>query len=320
MNRRDFLKSAFAGGALIATAKLPSFGEDDPSVFPLRGQFERMSLGYATVRAGATKPFSVLHISDTHLCEAYPDESETKQKLMDIRRKTFGGRQEEALRDSLSWAKKNVDYVIHTGDLIDWQSRANFDLVKKYFGDAMFGSLGNHEFTPDMWLSDPKETNDEPWKDRTRAQLAATYPFDISLHSQVVNGVNFVTMDDVYGTVTAGQVERFRAEVKKGLPIVLCMHVPFFTDDIWRATTKFWRDQGKRFSDAAVPPPRGDYLRQKEDPVTRDFIAYLKTEPLLKAILVGHEHVMVQDRFSPTAEEFVVGGNFMFCGREVLFI
>ena len=62
MNRRDFLKSAFAGGALIATAKLPS----------------------------------------------------------------FGGRQEEALRDSLAWAKSNVDYVIHTGDLIDWQSRANF--------------------------------------------------------------------------------------------------------------------------------------------------------------------------------------------------
>ena len=200
MNRRDFLKSAFAGGALIATAKLPSFGEDEPSLFSRRGKFERLALGYSVVRIGATKPFSVLHLSDTHLCEAYPDESETKQKLKDIRLKTFGGRQEEALRDSLAWAKDNVDYVIHTGDLIDWQSRANFDLVKKYFGDAMFGSLGNHEYTPDMWLSDPKETNDEAWKDRTRAQLAATYPFDISLHSQVVNGVNFVTIDDVYAT------------------------------------------------------------------------------------------------------------------------
>ena len=320
MNRRDFLKSAFAGGALIATAKLPSFGEDDPSLFPQRGKCERLALAYSIVRIGATKPFSVLHISDTHLCEAYPDESEKKQQLKDIRRKTFGGRQEEALRDSLSWAKSNVDYVIHTGDLIDWQSRANFDLVKKYFGDSMFGSLGNHEFSPDMWLSDTKETKDEAWKDRTRAQLAATYPFDISLHSQVVNGVNFVTLDDVYGTVTAGQVERFRDEVKKGLPIVLCMHVPFFTDDIWLSTTKFWARFGKKFEDATPIPPVKDYLRQKEDPVTRDFIAYLKTEPLLKAILAGHEHVMVQDRFSPTAEEFVVGANFMFCGREVLFI
>ena len=83
MNRRDFLKSAFAGGALIATAKLPSFGEDDPSLFPQRGKYERLALGYATIRIGATKPFSVLHLSDTHLSEAYPDESETKQKLKD---------------------------------------------------------------------------------------------------------------------------------------------------------------------------------------------------------------------------------------------
>ena len=320
LNRRGFLNSAFAGGALVATARLPAFGKDDPSLFPYRGRYERLALGYATVRAGAMKPFSVLHISDTHLCEAYPEEGEKKQRLKDVRRKTFGGRQEEALRDSLSWAKANVDYVIHTGDLIDWQSRANFDLVKKYFGDSMFGSLGNHEFSTDMWLSDPKETKDEAWKDRTRAQLAATYPFDIALHSKVVNGVNFVTLDDVYGTVTAGQVERFRAEAEKGLPIVLCMHVPFFTYDIWLTTTKFWTRAEKKFDDATPPPPKGDYLRQKEYPVTRDFIAYLKTEPLLKAILAGHEHVMVQDRFSPTAEELVVGANFMFCGREILFV
>ena len=39
-----------------------------------------------------------------------------------------------------------------------------------------------------------------------------------------------------------------------------------------------------------------------------------------KAILTGHEHVMVQDRFSPTAEEFVVGADFMFAAREVLVV
>ena len=318
-DRRGFLKAAVAGGALVATAKLPSFAEDDPSLFPQRGKFERLSLAYSTVHVGATKPFSVLHISDTHLSEAYPDEGETKLKLMDIRRKTFGGRQEEALRDSLSWAKKNVDYVVHTGDLIDWQSRANFDLVKKYFGDSMFGSLGNHEFSRDMWMGDPKE-KDEAWKDCSREKLAEEFPFDISLHSQIVNGVNFVTVDDVFGTVTPGQVERFRAEVKKGLPIVLCMHVPIYTDDIWRALVKFWKCAGRKFEDATLPPPEGDYLRQKEDKVTSDFLAYLKKEPLLKAILAGHLHLTAEDRFSPTAVEYVIGGNFMFCGREVLFV
>ena len=69
-----------------------------------------------------------------------------------------------------------------------------------------------------------------------------------------------------------------------------------------------------------MPDPKGDYKRQKEDPVTRDFIAYLKGERLLKAILAGHLHITVQDRFSPTAMEYVVGGNFLFCGQEVLFV
>ena len=320
MNRRDFIKSAFAGGALIATADLPSLAKDDPSLFPERGKYERLSLSYATVRVGAERPFAVLHISDTHLCEAYDDEGEVTVKLRDMRRRTFGGRQEEALVDSIAWARKNVDYILHTGDLIDFQSRANFDLVRKHFGDAMFGALGNHEFARHMWLAEEKEPKTEEWKDRTRAKLDEVFPFDVVLHSQVVNGVNFVTLDDVYGTVTERQVERFRAEVAKGLPIVLCMHVPFFTDDIWRATTQFWARSGSRFGDAAVPPRKGDYQRQSEDPVTRDFIEYLRKEPLLRAILAGHEHVTIQDRFSETAEEYVVGGNFLFAAREVLFI
>ena len=320
MNRRDFIKSAFAGGALIATADLPSLAKDDPSLFPERGKYERLSLSCATVRIGAEKPFAVLHISDTHLCEAYDDEGEVTLKLREVRRRTFGGRQEEALADSIAWARKNVDYILHTGDLIDFQSRANFDLVKKHFGDAMFGALGNHEFARHMWLAEEKEPKTEEWKDRTRAKLDEVFPFDVVLHSQVVNGVNFVTLDDVYGTVTERQVERFRAEVAKGLPIVLCMHVPFFTDDIWRATTQFWARSGSRFGDAAVPPRKGDYQRQREDPVTRDFIAYLRKEPLLKAILAGHEHVTIQDRFSETADEYVVGANFLFAAREVLFI
>ncbi len=313
VNRRTFLGGL---GGLFAVASLPSFGEDNPAVFPARGNFERLVLAYQHVHIGLEKPFSVLHISDTHFTAAYPDENEKKQKLREVRTKTFGGRQEEAFRDSLAWAKKNVDYVVHTGDLIDWQSRANYDLVKKYLGTDICCALGNHEFSHSMWLD--KEERSEAYKATSRAQLTDTFGCDIELQSTVVNGVNFVTIDDVYGYVTARQVERFAAEVKKGLPIVLCMHVPFISDEIWLAHEKFWKPN-RKFTSAAVPNARGDYLRQKTDVVTRDFIAYLKKEPLLKAILAGHLHITMQDRFSPTAMQYIVGGNFMFHGQEVLF-
>ena len=306
-------------GALIATSRLSILAEDNPAVFPNRGQYERMSISYATVEIGLEKPFSVLHISDTHLTAAYEHENEKKQQLHNSRTTTFGGRQEEALRDALAWAKQHVDYVVHTGDLIDWQSEANFDLVRKYFGESMFGSMGNHEFSTDMWLSEPKEEKNEGYKDHTRDMLQSVYPFDVRFQSQVVNGVNFITLDNVYGYVTATQVSLFQKEVSKGLPIVLCMHVPFFTDNLWRATMRFWRDKG-RLTYRDLPTPNGDYLRQREDPVTRDFISYLKKEPLLRCILAGHEHITAEDQFSPTCREYLVAGNFLFHGREVLFV
>ena len=317
MNRRQFI------GGIVATTALPVVA-DDPSVFPLRGTWERLALNYAHIEIGATKPFSVLHISDTHLTAAYSDESEKKRRIRVERTRCFGGRQEEALRDSLAWARENADYVIHTGDLIDWQSRANFDLVKKYFGTTMTGSMGNHEFSEPLGVSNPKEMPTEAYKDCSRKQLAAIYPFDLSLDSTVINGVNFVTLDDVYGYVTAEQVERFRAEVKKGLPIVLCMHVPFISPEIWRARHKYWMGftfnrKSMKFTSAEISAPDREYKVQLEDPVTRDFISYLKTEKLLRGILAGHFHFAMQDRFSPTAIQYLVGGNFMFHGREILF-
>ena len=161
MNRRQFLGGI---GGLMATTALPSFA-DDPSVFPARGNFERLALGYAHIKAGATAPFSLLHISDTHLTAAYEREGIDKMAVAARRTCTFGGRQEEALRDSLAWAKENVDYVLHTGDLIDWQSEANFDLVKKHYGAIGLGTMGNHEYSPSMWLSDPQEkpTDEFQW-------------------------------------------------------------------------------------------------------------------------------------------------------------
>lgn len=320
MQRRHFLKSLAGTGALIATAQLPSWGEDRPEVFPERGTWERLSLSYAVVKIGLERPFSVLHLTDSHLAAAYPDESDKKQRLHLRRTQTFGGHQEEALRDALDWAKDHVEFVVHTGDLIDWQSQENFDLVRKYFGDGLVGSVGNHEFTPDMWLSEPKEERTEAFKDRTRDIIQEVYPFNVRFASQVANGVNFVTLDDVYGSVTEEQVALFKEEVKKGLPIVLCMHVPFFTETIWRAQTRFWIKGGKMEGDGSLAEPVSDYKTQLEDPVTRDFIAYLKQEPLLKCILAGHLHISVEDQFSPTCRQYVTAGGFLFHGREVIFL
>jgi len=315
MSRRSFLAGIASVGGLFATARLPSFGEDQPELFPGRGRFERLSLTYHAIKVGATKPFSLLHISDTHLTAAYPDEGEWERNTAYKRVRTFGGRQEEALRDSIAWAKEHVDYLLHTGDLIDFQSRANFDLVKKYYGEGgamMFGCLGNHEHYRGGKKAKkggaPLPTAVVP------DMLKESYPFPTDFCSTVVNGVNFVMIDDSTDTVSADQASRFEAEVKKDLPILLCMHCPFPMRESVRAGTRFWRRTNlKSHRDM------DGYVERYKDKTTEDFVAYLRAQPLLRGILCGHGHINVVDDFSPTAKQYEVAGNFMFCGQEFTF-
>ena len=310
ISRRSFLKGGgMAAGGLLATAALPALA-DDPSVFPNRGGWERLSLQFFEIKAGATKPFTVLHISDSHLTAAYDDEPEKIRQFAKKRTTTFGGRQEEALRDSIAWAKVHCDCLVHTGDMVDLASRANLDLVKKYFGeggDMMLGCLGNHEY----YYCQGREPEPEEKKNAIRAALKDAFPFELSLSSSVRNGVNFVMLDNSTGMITADQATQFEAEVKKGLPIIIGMHCPFMLRNMVQAARRFWRkDDYKYIHDMS------GFKENYKDKTTEDFVAYLRAQPLLKGILCGHGHIGAVDRFSTTALEYEVPANFFFHAQE----
>ena len=82
--RREFIKGSLAFGGFVAVAGLPAFA-DNPKHFPKRGAFERLSIIGCHVDAGAEKPFSILHISDTHLTAASPDDSERQRDVQGLR-------------------------------------------------------------------------------------------------------------------------------------------------------------------------------------------------------------------------------------------
>lgn len=301
-SRRDFLKGMIGGGGLLATSLLPVFGHE---------KFERLNIVRIHMPIGATRPFSVLHFSDTHLTLAYDHEGKNNQKRKINRSKTFGGRQEESLRDTLAWAKDNTDYVLHTGDLMDWVSEANLDAAKKYIGNypAFFGALGNHEISWYLWKKMGEAGQNEKIPDAQKLQ--EVFSFNILFDSKVVNGINFVSIAHVYDNVLPIQITKFKEEVKKGLPIVLLMHVPFFSPEILAVMEQFWRC-GSKFRNIPFTPI-------KYNKITRDFMDYLRKEPMLRGILAGHLHITVQGRFSPTAVQYVVGGNYGFVAQEICF-
>jgi len=309
MNRREFLKAGLACGGLVATASLPV------SAGSKHGR--EMSVNYIPLAVGAEKPFAVFHISDTHLKGLAPTDTEEIRRFLAQRFVRYDP--EDALATSLDWARRHkCEYVLHTGDLIDCATDGNVAILKRLFGENanLLYAPGNHEYATDAAAPGPSQTEAE-FRAINTAKVQAAVPFDLQFHAQVIRGVNFVMLDDVYSTVAPASVERFHAEVKKGLPIVLCQHVPFFSPGLALAHARS-HTSARPLDDLFVPHASRDFKRQSEDKVTADFIRYLKSEPLLKAIFAGHYHCGMCDRFSPTAMQYVVGGNFRYCGQEIM--
>ena len=281
-----------------------------------------LNVNRVTVKVGASKPFKVMHVSDTHFTFCDSRDDERKQKLASSRVKGMR-RGEHYLDEAFRLAAEEGAMLMHTGDLIDFTSKANYDAVVEHFaGRDTFVCAGNHEFLPYFWDTDRE---DAAYKAKSYAEVQANYPNDLTFVSRVVNGVNFVAFDDVFYYTTAQQAELFEREVAKGLPIVLLCHVPPYSPDsrrLFEASFRKWRGGAYLFG---VPDDMmGQYKKslarqQHSDAASLDFCKRLRSEPLLKAILCGHLHFTFADRFSPTAMTHVVGANYGGAAQMVSF-
>ena len=118
MNRREFLGGF---GGLVAVSALPAVAASKRAA--------AMSVNYISLPIGAARPFSVFHISDTHLKGLAPTDGEKVRKHLAPR--FVGYDPEEALADSIRWAqRRKCDYLLHTGDLIDCATDGNVALLK----------------------------------------------------------------------------------------------------------------------------------------------------------------------------------------------
>lgn len=326
MKRSDFLR--LCGGMLLAT-QLPKAVWAQANKHT-DGPQSLKNIRRITISAGATKPFGALHISDTHLTRVDERDNERKKSLSAARQRVFPWA-EHYFDAAIRYARERDLMLLHTGDLIDFVSDANLDFVAMQLGvGSWFASAGNHEYS--QYVGEAKE--DEVYKAQSFDKVQRAYPNNLKVASQVINGINFVALDDVYYNVTAEQHELMRREVEKGLPIVLLCHVPFYTPkhcaDVLKgnnglagyvtgAPLEITRTYQTNPSLPADEQWRNRSVQQRSDEPTLEFIAWLKQQPLLKAILCGHCHHFYEERFSPTAIQYVVGAGYNGDAHEIEF-
>ena len=257
-----------------------------------------------SLNVGAEKPFRAVHFSDTHLSMAdVADVLSFGSK--DLR--LFERRNNDAydnggfpfsvqtLAATLAYAKKNDAFLLNTGDLFDFSSDANVSCVARAFsGRNILSALGNHESRG--WHSSGRNPGSVQEDDALRSKFEKAYGHSVLVASRVVNGVNFVALDNcgLARHHRDEQLELLKNEFAKSLPTVLLCHKPPYSDELHDALIK-----RRKLTQRNLPEPtklNAYYMMTRDAHQTKAsesslrFMDMIRQQSNLRAILCGHLH------------------------------
>ena len=275
-----------------------------------------MELIKNTVRIGLDRPVRLLHVTDSHLGLVNDRDDARKHALA----KRFSSSDRDRYLDKqLAYAKANCDLLVHTGDLMDFISCANVERAREFVADGdVFFIAGNHDYSQYVG---------EAWEDRAYRMNSYMQIGGLGVpmffNARVVGGVNVVGIDNSYYLFEDWQLWRLKKEAEKGLPIVLAFHDPLFEQSLYdyhmSGDAKCAYLVG---CDEAHLLPYSEFraVQQRPDAPTLRMIDYIKSEPLIKAVLTGHLHFSFESDLTPTLPQFVTGGGYDGIAREVTLV
>lgn len=281
-----------------------------------------MKLTITKIALGLKKPFRALHLSDNHLAFADERDDERKNILAENRQKAFDyhGGVMKHLNEQLTYAKENALPILYTGDFIDFVSHKNLEMAQEILKDVdYFMATGNHEFS--LYVGEAFE--DEAYKMQSYDFVQKHFKNDLTFASRVIGGVNFIAVDNSYYRFTESQLEKFKKEVEKELPIVLMFHSPLHTDELYHLIMDDLHFPCAYLTGTPehLLKPYDDYRyrQQKSDEATEKFIEYVHGCSAVKAILAGHMHENFESRLPSGVMQYITGGGYKGCAREIVF-
>jgi len=256
------------------------------------------------IHIGINEPFRLWHISDTHLCLADERNDERKMTLAKHRAAIFPFAESD-LKEIIELRKENEGLIVHTGDLIDFTSEANYDAARAFAKESgCFFAAGNHEFS--QYVGEAWE--DEAYRNQSLNATQSCFQNNIRFSSKIYHGVNLVAIDNSYYLFEPWQFESFKKEVEKGYPIILLMHCPLFEKHMFQTMVDFCGigyAMGASKDDMATYPPER-IKQQLPDNTTIEMIEYIKNEPLVKGILCGHIHKSLEGMVTKNLPQYSV--------------
>jgi DNA repair exonuclease SbcCD nuclease subunit len=273
-----------------------------------------MNIKKIRLNPGLAGPLRFLHVSDTHLSYADERDNERKLKLAGERSRLFEqdtGRCMKYLKETVDYARRRCDLLIHTGDIIDFVSCLNLDLARAALADIKyFFVAGNHEFS--KYVGEAFE--DEAYKMDSMPLVQRVFRNDLRFDSLIIGGLNLVGMDNVYYHFNEAQYGRLRMEVDKGLPILLMLHVPLYTPALYHESMVIRGESNAGImgcpEELLKSYPEDRYIQQRPGALDLEMIDYITSQPLIKAVFTGHKHYYHESPLSGGIKQYVAGAHF----------
>lgn len=250
-------------------------------------------------------PFTILHMSDTHLCLADNRNDERKIKLAENRTKSFP-QAEQMIKDVEKFNSETNYTIVHTGDLIDFVSFANLDATKKFTDkNDVFMAAGNHEFS--LYVGEAFE--DTAYRNQSLALVQQAFKNNIRYSSRIINGINFVAIDNSYYLFDEEQLNFLKEQTAGPFPVILLMHTPLYTESLYNHMMNDLHNSCAYLMN--VPAEKitmynAHRLRQQTaDETTKQAYELIVNSNNIKAILTGHLHFDYEDKITDKLTQYV---------------
>lgn len=264
-----------------------------------------------TIDAGADEPFYFIHAGDTHV--GFIDERDSGDERLVETAKRRENDWPYAIRmlDDLSAKAQELDaFIVHSGDLIDFVSQRNLDIAEGFTAqNDVFACAGNHEYHVYIW----DDGEDIPRRESVEEKVQTAFSNDIRFSVRVEHGVKFIAVDNSLHKIEQWQLDKFKEEIRDGMPTILVMHVPVYAPDIFEFQMKKYDYPHPAWLMAVPPTLMEEYSyeqqwidEQKANDATNAFYDLIVTSPNLKAIITGHDHADFVSQVTPTLKQYMV--------------
>lgn len=300
MSRRRLLQAAFAGGTMVSGVPDLLSAEDKSSPPMIRGGFSQDDIRVRLYSPKVQKPVKFLFLADTHLFRddergiPYREFSERMAKGYSRTRHFRTGKEtnpEACFEETLKTAvDAKVDAVVLGGDLVSFPSEAGVEWIMarlEKVGLPWLYTAGNHD-----WHYEGMEgTSAELRATWIGKRLSPLYQGRSPLMSVLeIAGVKIVVLDNSIYEIQPEQLEFFRQQAASGVPMALCVHIPFYAPGRPVGFGCGHPEWGARTDKNFAIERRPKWREEGHTQVTMDFHREVFSASNLLGVFAGHTH------------------------------